>query len=49
MPVAQMQAGGWPGIDMHEEFGGQGMPYVLGTAVGEFFSSANQASPCTRA
>jgi acyl-CoA dehydrogenase len=40
---AQMQAGGWPGIDMPEEFGGQGMPYVLGTAVGEFFSSANQA------
>ncbi len=39
----QMQAGGWPGIDMPEEFGGQGMPYVLGTAVGEFFSGANQA------
>ncbi|WP_284264306.1 acyl-CoA dehydrogenase C-terminal domain-containing protein [Roseicyclus amphidinii] len=40
---AQMKAGGWPGIDMPEEFGGQGMPYVLGTAVGEYFSSANQA------
>ena len=40
---AQMKAGGWPGIDMPEEFGGQGMPYVMGTAVGEFFSSANQA------
>ncbi|PWK56278.1 acyl-CoA dehydrogenase C-terminal domain-containing protein [Roseicyclus mahoneyensis] len=40
---AQMQAGGWPGIDMPEDFGGQGMPYVLGTAVGEFFSAANQA------
>jgi alkylation response protein AidB-like acyl-CoA dehydrogenase len=40
---AQMQAGGWPGIDMPEEFGGQGLPYVMGTAVGEFFSSANQA------
>jgi len=40
---AQMQAGGWPGIDMPEEFGGQGMPYVMGTAVGEFFSAANQA------
>ncbi|MBF9060341.1 acyl-CoA dehydrogenase [Rhodobacterales bacterium HKCCSP123] len=39
----QMKAGGWPGIDMPEEFGGQGMPYVLGTAVGEYFSSANQA------
>jgi alkylation response protein AidB-like acyl-CoA dehydrogenase len=39
----QMKENGWPGIDMPEEFGGQGMPYVLGTAVGEFFSAANQA------
>jgi alkylation response protein AidB-like acyl-CoA dehydrogenase len=40
---AQMKEGGWPGIDMPEDFGGQGMPYVMGTAVGEFFSGANQA------
>ncbi|MEY3003345.1 MAG: hypothetical protein RLZZ491_521 [Pseudomonadota bacterium] len=40
---AQMKTGGWPGIDMPEAFGGQGMPYLMGTAVGEFFSSANQA------
>ncbi|AHM05865.1 Acyl-CoA dehydrogenase [Roseibacterium elongatum DSM 19469] len=39
----QMKAGGWPGIDMPEEYGGQNMPYVIGTAVGEFFSAANQA------
>ena len=39
----QMKDGGWPGIDMPEEFGGQQMPYVIGTAVGEFFSAANQA------
>ncbi|WP_416915547.1 MAG: acyl-CoA dehydrogenase C-terminal domain-containing protein [Roseicyclus sp.] len=39
----QMKDNGWPGIDMPEDFGGQGMPYVLGTAVGEFFSAANQA------
>ncbi|MDG3043063.1 acyl-CoA dehydrogenase C-terminal domain-containing protein [Roseicyclus marinus] len=39
----QMKENGWPGIDMPEDFGGQGMPYVLGTAVGEFFSAANQA------
>ena len=39
----QMKEGGWPGIDMPEEFGGQNMPYVMGTAVGEFFSAANQA------
>ena len=39
----QVKDGGWPGLDMPEEFGGQNMPYVLGTAVGEMFSSANQA------
>ena len=39
----QMRDGGWPGLDMPEEFGGQNMPYVLNTAVGEMFSSSNQA------
>ena len=39
----QMREGGWPGLDMPEEFGGQNMPYVLGTAVGEMFSAANHA------
>ena len=39
----QMKEGGWPGIDMPEEFGGQNMPAVIGNAVGEFFSAANQA------
>jgi acyl-CoA dehydrogenase len=39
----QVKAGGWPGLDMPEEFGGQNMPYVLGTAVGELFSASNQA------
>ncbi|MDX2485783.1 MAG: acyl-CoA dehydrogenase C-terminal domain-containing protein [Pseudodonghicola sp.] len=39
----QVKAGGWPGLDMPEEFGGQNMPYVIGTAVGEMFSAANQA------
>jgi alkylation response protein AidB-like acyl-CoA dehydrogenase len=38
-----MKEGGWPGIDMPEEYGGQGMPYVMNTAVGEMFSAANQA------
>jgi alkylation response protein AidB-like acyl-CoA dehydrogenase len=28
---------------MPEEYGGQNMPYVLGTAVGEMFSASNQA------
>ncbi|MBC6407651.1 MAG: acyl-CoA dehydrogenase C-terminal domain-containing protein [Rhodobacteraceae bacterium] len=39
----EVKAGGWIGLDMPEEFGGQNMPYVIGTAVGEFFSAANQA------
>ncbi len=39
----QVKAGGWPGIDLPEEFGGQNMPYIMGTAVGEMFSGANQA------
>jgi len=39
----QVKEGGWTGLDMPEEYGGQNMPAVMGTAVGEFFSSANQA------
>ncbi|MEM6467033.1 MAG: acyl-CoA dehydrogenase family protein, partial [Pseudomonadota bacterium] len=39
----QVREGGWPGLDLPEEYGGQGMPVVLGTAVGEVFSAANQA------
>tara|TARA_R110002072_G_scaffold30915_6_gene95971 strand:+ start:2988 stop:4769 length:1782 start_codon:yes stop_codon:yes gene_type:complete len=39
----QVKEGGWPGLDMPEQYGGQNMPYVMGTAVGEMFSAANQA------
>ena len=39
----QVKAGGWPGLDMPEQYGGQNMPYVIGTAVGEMFSASNQA------
>ncbi|SHH59007.1 acyl-CoA dehydrogenase C-terminal domain-containing protein [Cognatishimia maritima] len=39
----QVKAGGWTGLDMPEEYSGQGMPVVLGTAVGEMFSAANQS------
>ncbi|NIZ59966.1 acyl-CoA dehydrogenase [Sedimentitalea sp. CY04] len=39
----QMKEGGWTGLDMPEQYGGQNMPYVMGTAVGEMFSGANQA------
>ncbi|MEM8773765.1 MAG: acyl-CoA dehydrogenase C-terminal domain-containing protein [Pseudomonadota bacterium] len=39
----QVREGGWTALDLPEEFGGQNMPYVLGTAVGEMFSATNQA------
>ena len=39
----QVRAGGWTALDLPEEYGGQNMPYILGTAVGEMFSGANQA------
>ncbi|WP_271948009.1 acyl-CoA dehydrogenase C-terminal domain-containing protein [Ruegeria faecimaris] len=39
----QMKEGGWTGLDMPEEFGGQNMPYVIGSAVAEMFSASNQA------
>jgi len=39
----QVREGGWTGLDMPEQYGGQGMPYVMGTAIGEMFSASNQA------
>jgi acyl-CoA dehydrogenase len=39
----QMRAGGWMGLDADPEYGGQGMPYLIGSAVGEMFVSANMA------
>jgi alkylation response protein AidB-like acyl-CoA dehydrogenase len=38
-----MKEGGWNGLDIPEEYGGQNLPYVLATAVGEIFVSANMA------
>ena len=35
--------GGWPGIDLNPEYGGQGMPYLVNAVVGEFSSSAAMA------
>ena len=40
---AQVKEGGWTGLDMPEQYGGQNMPYIIGTAVGEMFSASNQA------
>ena len=39
----QVKEGGWPGLDMPEQYGGQNMPALIGTAVGELFSASNQA------
>ena len=38
-----MKAGGWTALDCDPEYGGQGLPYVMATAVGEMFVSANMA------
>ncbi|WEX09090.1 acyl-CoA dehydrogenase C-terminal domain-containing protein [Chelativorans sp. AA-79] len=35
--------GGWMGLSSPAEYGGQGLPYLVHTAVGEFLSSANMA------
>ena len=39
----ELKAGGWAGIDMPEQYGGQSMPAVMGSAVTEHFMAANQA------
>ncbi|MCB2116390.1 MAG: acyl-CoA dehydrogenase C-terminal domain-containing protein [Rhodobacteraceae bacterium] len=38
-----MKDGGWNGLDLPEEFGGQGLPYLMNAAVGEIFVAANMA------
>jgi alkylation response protein AidB-like acyl-CoA dehydrogenase len=38
-----MKEGGWTALDCDPEYGGQGLPYLMGTAVGEIFVSANMA------
>ena len=39
----RFREGGWIGLAFDEDYGGQGLPYTLHTAVGEYFSSANMA------
>jgi alkylation response protein AidB-like acyl-CoA dehydrogenase len=39
----QVKEGGWTALDCDPEYGGQGLPYLMGTAVGEMFVSANMA------
>ncbi|MCR9145625.1 MAG: acyl-CoA dehydrogenase C-terminal domain-containing protein [Rhodobacteraceae bacterium] len=39
----QVRGGGWTALDQPERYGGQNMPYIMYTAVGEISSAANQA------
>ena len=39
----QFVEGGWNGIPFEPEFGGQGLPWVVSTAVSEIWNSANMA------
>jgi alkylation response protein AidB-like acyl-CoA dehydrogenase len=39
----QFREGGWPTLTAPEEFGGQGLPQVIGTAIGEYILSANHS------
>ncbi|MEM6743048.1 MAG: acyl-CoA dehydrogenase C-terminal domain-containing protein [Pseudomonadota bacterium] len=38
-----MREGGWTGLDCDPDYGGKGMPYIIGTATSEMFSAANMA------
>ncbi len=38
-----LRDGGWTALDCDPNFGGQGLPYLMGTAVGEVLVSANMA------
>jgi alkylation response protein AidB-like acyl-CoA dehydrogenase len=39
----QMREGGWTALDCDPDYGGQGLPYLMNTAVGEILSAANMA------
>jgi alkylation response protein AidB-like acyl-CoA dehydrogenase len=39
----QIREGGWTALDCDPDYGGQGLPYLMATAVGEIFVSANMA------
>lgn len=39
----QYREGGWMGLAVPTEYGGQGLPYCVHSAVGEYLSSANMA------
>ncbi|MCL4675061.1 MAG: acyl-CoA dehydrogenase C-terminal domain-containing protein [Pararhodobacter sp.] len=39
----KIKEGGWNGLDLPEQYGGQNLPYVMGISVGEVLMSANMA------
>jgi alkylation response protein AidB-like acyl-CoA dehydrogenase len=39
----KFKEGGWLGLSVPEEYGGQGLPYTLASAINEFVSSSNMA------
>src|SRR6056297_821296 len=39
----QVRDGGWTALDCDPDYGGQGLPYLMSTAVGEMLSAANMA------
>jgi len=39
----QVRDGGWTALDCDTDYGGQGLPYLMHTAVGEILSSSNMA------
>ncbi|MBL4926923.1 acyl-CoA dehydrogenase C-terminal domain-containing protein [Fuscibacter oryzae] len=39
----QIREGGWTALDCDPEYGGQGLPYLMNSVVGEIFVSANMA------
>jgi len=41
--IDALREGGWPSLECDPEFGGQGLPSVIGLAVGEMQSAANMA------
>jgi alkylation response protein AidB-like acyl-CoA dehydrogenase len=45
---AQFVEGGWPALSCDPEYGGQGLPFVLNSALYEMLNSANQAWTMSR-
>ena len=39
----QITQGGWTSLDIDPEYGGQGLPQVIGFSINEMFISANQS------